>query len=91
MNNYDFTNKIIIGNTIGGRCGYQGFNIELLKDSINLEIIYKAHIKYKVVTDTDRCPESSSASSSISSYWILVENVPASYNIVFQQDSTIVE
>ena len=83
LDDFDLTDKIIVGNTVGGNGCFMGFDIELLFDTITRDLLYKAHIKIEY-TDYG-CPEIFMSYTK----WILVENIKDVNSINFKYDTLI--
>lgn len=82
---FDLDNKLIIGNTAGGDGCFLGFDVELLIDTKQKEILYKAIQNFKI-TD-EGCPEIFWTETK----WILVENVTDDYIVKFEYLSKYIE
>jgi hypothetical protein len=81
FDDFNLTDKIIIGNSVYGNGCFMGFDIELYLDTVKRDLIYKAKIK---IADTDYgCPEIFISDTK----WILIENIQEDYNVKFKYDT----
>jgi hypothetical protein len=85
LDDFDLTDKIIIGNSIGGNGCLMGFDIELLFDTITRDLLYKTIIKIQY-TDYG-CPEIFMSYTK----WILVENIKEVNSVNFKYDTLWVD
>jgi len=85
LDDFDLTDKIIVGNTVGGNGCFMGFDIELLFDTMSRDLQYKVIIKIEY-TDYG-CPEIYISNTK----WILVENIKEVNSISFIYDTLWVD
>lgn len=85
LDDFDLENKIIIGNSAGGDGCFIGFDIELLVDTLDKELIYLATINIK---ETDMgCPEIFWSETK----WILIENIQEDYKVNFKYETKYIK